>query len=159
MRKFIAVVLALVAVVCFCASCNNSDAEKVSVTVKITFDNEGTNMFDTQEVTMEYMSNEPATVLDAAIKVLDELEVSYKTGELGGHEIFTDIDGVKETEDKFWQLLVDDEVPDARLDTCGLYDGAKITLYFGKDLEDTAVTTELVTEAKTYETAADDYDG
>jgi len=154
MKKIVAVVLALCAVLCFCASCA-SNTEKTELKVKVTFRNQGKDMYESQEVTLEKTEDFIPTILDAALKVLDDNEIPYKTGELGGYTIFNEIDGVKETSDKFWQTLLNGDVPDVRMAACAIADGDDIVIFY--DVDPDAETTVVETTAKVYETAADDF--
>lgn len=159
MKKIIALVLSLVMIVCVFASCNKGGDSETKITVKISIENDGEEMYPLQEVTLTKTEDFTPTVYDAVIQLLEDNEAEYKTSTLGSYNIITSIDGVTETDDKFWQILVDGDEPDARYAALPIAEGNEILFFCGKNLQDTGTTAPATTEEpETYETADDGYE-
>lgn len=156
MKRFIALMLSVITVVCLLVSCGGN--EETAITVTITVQNEGKEMYPKQEVTLKKTDDYIPTVYDAVCQLLEVNEAEFQTGQLGGYDIITSIDGVKETDDKFWQILINDEEPDARYAALPITDGNDIIFYFGKSLDDTDTEAPVTTtEAAPVQTADDGY--
>lgn len=150
MKKTIALVLSLIMVMAVFASCGGNkptEDETKSYTVKVTIRNEGTVMYGPDEeitILQEEGATQP-TVYDAVYQLLKTYgeDAKFETGTLGGYNIFTSIDGVKEDSEanKFWQFLVDGEEVDARYGAFALSEGMKIDFYYGLSADDTGVVT------------------
>lgn len=160
MKKILALALSLMMIVCVFASCNKDSAE-TSITVKVTIQNDGTDMYPEQTVTMKKSEDFIPTVFDAVCQVLDENEAEYETDTFANYDIIKSIDGVAESADgdKFWQVLVDGKEPEARYAALPIVEGNEIVFFFGESLaetEDAEDSTEETTEDKAPEQTADD---
>lgn len=157
MKKITALALVLVMVLTVFAACNKGEAEKTTYTVKITIKNQDEVMYGPDSITLEGTTKNVPTIYDAIVYYLNENEIEFKPGELGGHSIIKSIEDATETDDMFWQFLVDNTQMKYRYDSLQIKDGNDILFFLDKDIEDTSTETEAPTEA--VETAKDDYDG
>lgn len=155
MKRFISLTLALMMIVCVFASCNGS-GDSSKITVKVTIKNEDTDMYAQQTVSLEASEEVTPTVYDAVCQVLDVNEAEYETGTLGSYNIIKSIDGVTETEDKFWQVLVNGDTPKARYAALAIVEGDEIVFYYGYNAEIESTEPETTEEVIDTDNVADD---
>lgn len=159
MRKFICAFLAAVMACTLLVACKKDTVDEQTINVKLTIKNGTEKMYGPASIAAKTTDGKAPTVLDVILNYLEENEIPYEKSTLANYEIITSIDGVKETSDSFWQLLVDGKAPDARYAALQVADGNDIEFFIGKNLEDTGDTTEAQTEKKPVQTAKDDYNG
>lgn len=157
MKKIICAVLAVIMACTLLVACKNDETEEQTLNVKLTIKNGDDKMFGPETLAVKTVDGKAPTVLDVILNYLDENEIAYEKSTLAKYEIITSIDGVKETGDRFWQILVDGKEPDARYAALEVADGNDIEFFLGKNLDDTATTTEAQTAKKPVQTAKDDY--
>lgn len=158
MKRFICIALALIMSCSFLVACGKDEAEETTYNVKLTIKNGSEKMYGPETIAVKITDGSVPTVLDVLLNYLDENEIPYEKSTLANYEIITSIDGVKESSDQFWQVLVDGEEPDARYAALLVADGNDIEFFLGKNLDDTDTTeTEETTEAPVV-TANDGYE-
>lgn len=159
MKKIICAFLAAVMACTLLVACKKDEVEETTLNVKLTIRNENEKMYGPETLAVKTVDGKAPTVLDVILNYLDENEIPYEKSTLANYEIITSIDGVKESGDSFWQVLVDGKEPKARYAALEVADGNDIEFFLGKNLDDTGVTTEAQTEKTTVQTANDDYNG
>lgn len=159
MKKIICAVLAVIMACTLLVACKKNEVEEQTINVKLTIKNGTEKMYGPASIATKTVDGKAPTVLDVILNYLDENEITYEKSTLASYEIITSIDGVKETKDSFWQVLVDGKEPKARYAALLVEEGNNIEFFIGKNLDGTGDTTEAQTETRPVQTANDDYNG